>query len=78
MEVWSLALEDEIPQNYENRSFPCLLFSDVEQRDGEVRTQIKRSKGDKCDVLTGCSRCLRMILFIICEEAVYTFASLKK
>ena len=27
-------------------------------------------------VLTGCSRCLRMILFMICEDAVYTLANL--
>ena len=28
-------------------------------------------------ILTGCSRCLRMILFMICEEAVYTLANLE-
>jgi len=27
-------------------------------------------------ILTGCSRCLRMILLMICEEAVYTLANL--
>ena len=28
-------------------------------------------------ILTGCSRCLRMILFMICEDAVYTLANLE-
>ena len=59
---------------------PCKSYASFAQQ--TVRFGNKESfcqnTFDGLKILTGCSRCLRMILFMICEEAVYTLASLER